>query len=89
MFCVQVVPMETLNNTLLITLLDFAQNDIHASVARLAKELSVTRAQVAIGLNQLAEDGLVRPDTVRLTFVGLMKAAGLRSRIHRSGSVAA
>ncbi len=81
--------METLNNTLLVTLLDLAQNDVHASVARLATEIGVTRAQVAIGLNQLAEDGLVRPETVRLTFVGLMKAAGLRGAMHRSGSVAA
>lgn len=81
--------METLNNTILVTLLDLAQNDVHANVARLASELGVTRAQVAIGLNQLAEEGLVRPETVRLSFVGLMKAAGLRGKMQQSGSVAA
>ena len=69
--------METLNKTLLVTLLDLAQNDVPASVACLAKELGLTRAQVAIGLNRLAEDGLVRPETIRLTILGLMRAVGL------------
>lgn len=70
--------METLNKTLLVALLDLAQNDVPASVACLATELDLTRAQVAIGLNQLAEVGLVRPETIRLTILGLMRAAGLR-----------
>lgn len=81
--------METLNKTLLIVLLDLAQNDVPASVARLATELGVTRAQVAIGLNQLAEAGLVRPETIRLTILGLMHAAGLRGAMQAAREVAA
>jgi Mn-dependent DtxR family transcriptional regulator len=81
--------METLNKILLVTLLDLAQNDVPASVARLATELGVTRAQVAVGLNELSERGLVRPDTIRLTFVGLMSAAGLRSAGRSARDVAA
>jgi predicted transcriptional regulator len=76
--------METLNKTLLITLLDFAQMDVPASVSRLALELNRSRAQIATGLNQLAQEGLVAPETVRLTFVGLMHATGLRARHYRS-----
>lgn len=73
--------METLNKTLLVALLDLAQNDVAASVACLSTELGLTRAQVAVGLNQLAQDGLVRPETIRLTILGLMRAAGLRGEM--------
>lgn len=81
--------METLNKTLLIALLDLAQNDVPASVARLANELDVAPAQVAGGLNHLAEAGLVRPETIRLTILGLMRAAGLRGAMQAVREVAA
>jgi hypothetical protein len=88
-FCVQVVPMKTLNKTLLVVLLDLAQNDVPASVARVADELGITRAEAAVGLNELATAGLVRPETVRLTILGLMRAAGLRGATQGSRRVAA
>lgn len=87
--CVQVVSMETLNKQLLITLLDFAQCDVPANVQVLARELCATRAEVAKGLNELARLGLVRPETIRLTFVGLMHATGLRASMQQSATVAA
>ena len=36
--------------------------------------------KVACGLNELDQLGLVRAEKVRLTFVGLMKATGLRAQ---------
>lgn len=81
--------METLNNALLVTLFEMAQNDEPASVDRLARELSLTRAEVATRLNQLSRQGLVRAETIRLTFVGLMRATGLRARRSSDRNVAA
>ncbi len=78
--------MDHLNKKLLIALLDLAQTDVHASVTTLARHLGVTRKEVARGLSDLAELGWVRPETVRLTFVGLMKAAGLRARLRARAS---
>lgn len=81
--------MKTLNKTLLVVLLDLAQNDVPASVARVAAELGITRAEAAAGLNELSLAGFVRPETVRLTILGLMRAAGLRGALQRSRGVAA
>lgn len=89
MFCVQVVPMETLNKELLIALLDLAQMDVSASVQALAEATGHPRTKVASGLNALAEKGLIRPETVRLTMVGLVQAASLRARRPQTRSVAA
>jgi len=75
--------METLNKRILVALLDMAQNDIPASVNMLSLELGETRARVADCLNHLALEDLVNPETMRLTFVGLMHATGLRARLVR------
>jgi hypothetical protein len=81
--------METLNKLLLIALIDFAQSDVPANVQSLAGASGASRKEVATALNNLAKLGLVRPDTLRLTMVGLLHAAGLRSRRAHQGSVAA
>ncbi len=78
--------METLNKKLLMTLLDLAQSDVPASVQGLALELGLSRREVAEDLNLLAEEGLVRAETCRLTFVGLMHATGLRAALRRANS---
>jgi len=75
--------METLNKNILIALLDCAQNDLPASVQVLAQELGVSRREVADALNGLVLEGLVRGETCRLTFVGLMHAAGARAAAER------
>lgn len=72
--------MEPLNKKLLVTLLDFAQSDQRATVDSLARSLTRSRREVAGGLNELAVRGLVCADTVRLTLLGVMRAAGLRAR---------
>ena len=76
--------METLNKNLLIALLDLAQSDTPASVQALSQYLQLSRRQVADELDLLAKEGLVRAETCRLTFVGLMHATGLRSAARRS-----
>lgn len=81
--------METLNKALLIALLDLAQTDVSASVQALAEATGYPRTKVAGGLNVLAKKGLVRPETVRLTMVGLVQAAALRARRPQARSVAA
>ena len=75
--------MEHLNKELLIALLDLAQNDVPASVAVLARRLGASRAEVARGLNSLDERGLVRAETMRLTFFGLAHAASLRVAVRQ------
>jgi len=72
--------MAHLNKQVLVALLDLAQGDVHASVQALALAVGASRREVASALNDLAQQGLVRPETVRLTLVGLMHAAGLRER---------
>ena len=72
--------MQTLNKNILIALLDCAQNDVPASVQVLAREVGASRREVADVLNHLIAEGLVRGETCRLTFVGLMHAAGTRAR---------
>lgn len=72
--------MEPLNKDIVLKLFDLAQNDTPASVSRLAVELGSSRREVADALDELSREGLVRGDTVRLTFVGLMHAAGLSAR---------
>lgn len=76
--------METLNRNLLLSLLDLAQRDVAANVVKLSFELGVPRAAVACGLNELAEQGLVRPSTVRLTMMGLVLASSVRAEMRRS-----
>lgn len=80
--------MTHLNKKLLVALIELAQSDTSASVQMLAHALGVSRKEVACALDELGELGLVRPETVRLTFVGLMHASGLRSRMHRSSAAA-
>lgn len=72
--------MNTLNKNLLITLLEFAQSDVRASVAHLAFEMHLPRRTVAGGLNALALHGLVLAETCRLTLPGLAVAASLRAK---------
>jgi Mn-dependent DtxR family transcriptional regulator len=72
--------MTHLNKQVLVALLDLAQGDVHASVQAVAVAVGCSRPAVASALNELALRGLVRPETVRLTLVGLMHAAGLRER---------
>lgn len=72
--------MEQLNKKLLIALLDLAQSDVPASVQSLAEHLGATRREVAEGLSALDQAGLVRAEKIRLTMVGLVRAAGLRER---------
>lgn len=77
--------MTHLNKKLLVSLLDLAQADRAANVQSLAVSLNMSRREVASALNELAEAGLVRAETVRLTFVGLMRASGLRAqRVNQS-----
>lgn len=73
--------MTHLNKSLLVLLLDLAQSDVGASVQVLAERLGVSRREVAVGLNELAELDLVRAEKVRLTFLGLAAALGLRGRM--------
>lgn len=87
MFFVQVIPMDTLNKELLLALFDLAQLDAAANVQRLSDDLGRSRRVVADALDDLARAGLVRAETVRLTFLGLAVATKLRSR--RRVSVAA
>ena len=83
--------MDTLNKQLLVSLFRMAQADLDASVQALASEHSVSRRDVADGLSELATLGLVRAETVRLTFTGLLHAVGLdkASRAARAPSAAA
>jgi Mn-dependent DtxR family transcriptional regulator len=72
--------MAHLNESLLLALFDCARADERASVQSVALRLGLSRREVAVGLNQLDQLGLVRAATIRLTFLGLAKAAGLVSR---------
>jgi len=72
--------MTHLNKQVLIALLDLAQGDVRASVQALSIAVGCSRQEAATALNELAVRGLVRPETVRLTMLGLMHACGLRER---------
>lgn len=72
--------MNTLNKKVLVALFDLAQADVPASVQEVASYLGVSRREAATSLNDLAGLGLLRATTLRLTFLGLMKAVGLASR---------
>jgi DNA-binding IclR family transcriptional regulator len=63
-------------SSLLHTLLCLARADVPATARRLAAELGLPPAEVERDLALLARRGLVDADRVRLTFVGLMHAAG-------------
>jgi Mn-dependent DtxR family transcriptional regulator len=76
--------MNTLNKQVLVSLYELAQLDVPASVQTVALHLGVSRREAASSLNALSEAGLVRAETLRLTFFGLMKATGLRHRQQRS-----
>lgn len=86
MLCVQVLVMRYLNKLLLETLLELAQNDTPASVSVLAQVTGHSRREVADGLNELDQLGLVRAERVRLTFLGLAKATGLAARRGRQAA---
>lgn len=75
--------MTHLNKQVLIALLDLAQGDVRASVQTVSVATGSTRREVATALNELARLGLVRPETIRLTLVGLMHASGLRQRVRQ------
>jgi len=72
--------MTHLNKQVLISLLDLGQSDVRASVQSVSVAVGCSRREAAVALNELARLGLVRAETVRLTLVGLMRAAGLRER---------
>jgi hypothetical protein len=72
--------MNTLNKNVLLSLFDLAQLDVPASVQTVALHLGISRREAASSLNTLSESGLIRAETLRLTFFGLMKATGLRHR---------
>jgi len=72
--------MKTLNKKVLVSLFELAQADVPASVQEVATCLNMSRREAAIALNSLVQLGLVRAETLRLTFPGLMKAVGLASR---------
>jgi Mn-dependent DtxR family transcriptional regulator len=72
--------MNTLNKKVLVSLFELAQTDVPASVQEVARYLGVSRREAATSLNTLSELGLIRAATLRLTFLGLMKAVGLASR---------
>ena len=73
--------MDNLNSRILIALFDLSQLDQRASVTALAERLGCPRRDVAEALNGLDGRGLVRSETVRLTFLGLARAAGLRAKL--------
>ncbi len=70
--------MNHLNSRLLVALLDLAQSDLPASVQALAVSLGITRREAANALSDLDRQGLIRAETMRLTFLGLAYAARLR-----------
>ncbi len=76
--------MDTLNKGILIALLDAAQSDERASIQYLSDRLGRTRAEVAQAVSELDRLGLVRAETVRLSFLGLTGALGLRAQARRS-----
>lgn len=75
--------METLNKKILVTLFELASSDERASVQELAVRLGQTRREVAEAVSELDRLGLVRAETIRLTFLGLTRALGLRARANR------
>jgi Mn-dependent DtxR family transcriptional regulator len=76
--------METLNNQILLALFDLASAEERASIQALAVRLGVSRREVAETVSHLDRLGLVRAENVRLTFVGLTRALGLRSAATRA-----
>jgi Mn-dependent DtxR family transcriptional regulator len=77
--------METLNKRILVTLFELASSDERASIQELATRLGQTRRAIAEAVSELDRLGLVRAETVRLTFVGLTRALGLRAKANRQG----
>ncbi|OQX66848.1 MAG: hypothetical protein B6A08_18320 [Sorangiineae bacterium NIC37A_2] len=78
--------MDTLNKGILIALLDAAQHDERASIQYLSDRLGRTRTEVAQAVSELDRRGLVRAETVRLSFLGLTEALGLRARARQSAA---
>lgn len=76
--------MDTLNKGILIALLDAAQADEKASIQYLAERLGSTRTEIANAVSQLDRLGLVRVETVRLSFLGLTEALGFRAAARRA-----
>jgi Mn-dependent DtxR family transcriptional regulator len=71
--------METLNNQILLALFELASHDERASIQALSVRLGITRREAAEAVSRLDTAGLVRAENVRLTFVGLTRALGLRN----------
>ncbi|MCH2110014.1 MAG: hypothetical protein MK135_11855 [Polyangiaceae bacterium] len=63
---------------LLIALFEMAQADQPANMTSLADYCEVSRPVAARALSKLVNAELVRAETLRLTFPGLMKAIALR-----------
>lgn len=78
--------MDTLNKRILIVLLDAAQSNERATVQFLADRLGVTRRKAAEAVSDLDRLGLVRAETIRLSFLGLTEALGLRAAARRSAN---
>lgn len=78
--------MDTLNKRILIILLDAAQSGERASVQFLADRLGVSRTAVADAFSVLDQAGLVRAETIRLTFLGLTEALGLRASARKAAT---
>ena len=72
--------MDSLNKDILVALFHAGSNDERPSVTWLARRLGATRRRVACELDVLAEAGLVRAETIRLTFVGLTVAVQLSQK---------
>lgn len=72
--------MNATHQAVLVTLLDFAQTDRHATVLRLADALELPRAAIDQALAELDRAGLVDASRVRLSLFGLAMAAALPVR---------
>ncbi len=80
--------MNATHQAVLVTLLDFAQNDRHATVLRLADALELPRATIDHALLQLDRAGLVDAARVRLSLFGLAMAAAMPARRARRSASA-
>lgn len=76
--------MDTLNKRILILLLDAAQSDDRASIQFLSDRLGVPRTEVAGAVSWLDRIGLVRAETIRLTFLGLSEALAVRASARKT-----
>jgi len=75
--------MTHLNKSILIALLDLAQLDQAADLHQLSLACGQTSSRIRLALYELESLGFVDAGRVRLSFLGLAKAAGLRARARR------